>query len=403
MYNLTDRSVVLAVTGSIAIYKAVDLASKLTQAGARVDVVMTPEATRFVAPITFQSVTGRRAYWDMWDEQCDLPEAHVALARRAEIVVIAPATATVIARTALGLAEEMVSLTALATRAPIVLCPAMDSNMLEHAATQGHLQTLQDRGVCIVGPEEGRLASGQMGSGRLSEIDTIMGAVRYVLGRAGDLAGKKMVVTAGGTREPLDPVRYLGNESSGKMGYALAECARDRGAETVLVAARTALGDPYGVRVLHVGRAQEMRDAVVQQCADADALLMAAAVADFQPAEAVREKIKREKRESISLSLVRTPDILSEVGERPGLVKVGFAAESEELLENARHKLEGKRLDLIAANDITASDAGFSVDTNRVVLLDRSGGVEEIPLMSKYDVAWRILDRVAALLGSKEG
>src|SRR3989442_9517532 len=250
MYNLTDRNVVLAVTGSIAIYKAVDLASKLTQAGASLDVVMTPEATHFISPITFQSVTGRRVYWDMWDANSDLPEPHVALARRAVMLVVAPATATVIARLALGLAEEMVSLTALATQALLMICPAMDSNMFEHAATQEHITALEARGVHFVGPEEGRLASGQMGRGRLSEVETIIGGIRYLFGVNGDLAGKKIVVSAGGTQEPIDPVRFVGNYSSGKMGFALAEAARDRGAHVVLVAAPTALPDPYAIEVV---------------------------------------------------------------------------------------------------------------------------------------------------------
>jgi len=400
MYNLTDRNVVLGITGSIAIYKAVDLASKLTQAGAIVDVVMTPEATRFVSAITFQSVTGRRAYSDMFDVESGAAELHVELARRADILVVAPATATTVARLALGLAEEMVSLTALATRAGIVVCPAMDSQMYEHPATQAHLETLRARGVHVVGPEEGRLASGWVGLGRLSGVDTIMGAIRYALGRGGDLAGKKIVVSAGGTQEPIDPVRYVGNYSSGKMGLAVAEAARDRGAEVVLVSGPTALADPYGVSVTRVRRATEMRDAVVAQCADAQALVMAAAVADYQPAEAIGQKIKR-RSEGLTLSLVRTPDILAEVGSQPGLVKVGFAAESEELLANARQKLAAKGLDLIAANDVTAEESGFGSDTNRVTLLGRDGYQEDLPLMPKYDVAARILDRVVRLLEAK--
>lgn len=400
MYNLSDRTVVLGVTGSIAIYKAVDLASKLTQAGARVDVVMTSEATQFVAPITFQSVTGRRVYWDMWDAGAE-PEAHVALARRADIVVIAPATATILARLALGLAEEMVSLTALATRAPLLVCPAMDSNMYEHAATQGHLQTLRSRGVHLLGPEEGRLASGQVGYGRLSEVETILGGIRHVVGLRGDLAGKKIVVSAGGTQEPIDPVRFIGNHSSGKMGFATAEAARDRGARVALVTGPVALADPYAVEVIRVRRAAEMRDAVIEQCTDADALIMAAAVADYQPGEPLGHKIKRQEREGLTLSLVRTPDILAEVGSRPGLVKVGFAAESHDLIANARQKLREKDLDLIAANDITAEGSGFGSETNAVVLLDREGNREELGTLPKYEVAWRILDRVAELIDSK--
>jgi len=401
MYNLTERNLVLAVTGSIAIYKAVDLASKLTQAGANVDVVMTPEATGFISPITFQSVTGRRVYWDMWDANSDIAEPHVALARRAEMLVVAPATATVIARLARGLAEEMVSLTALATAAPLLVCPAMDANMFEHPATQENIKILRDRGVHFVGPEEGRLASGQMGTGRLSEVETIIGGIRYLFGANGDLAAKKVVVSAGGTHEPIDPVRFIGNNSSGKMGFALAEAARDRGARVVLVTGPAALPDPYAVDVVRVQRAVEMRDAVVEHSADAQVLIMAAAVADYQPAEPIGEKIKRQDREGLTLSLVRTPDVLAEVNARPGLVKVGFAAESQDLLANAAHKLEAKNLDLIAANDITAPHAGFATDTNRVTLIDRSGHQEELPLMSKYEVAWRILDRVVGLLAAR--
>jgi len=402
VYNLTDRNIVLGVTGSIAVYKAVDLASKLTQAGAVLNTIMTLEASKFVAPITFQGVSGRRPYWDMWDANNDLAEAHIALARQAELLVIAPATATVIARLALGLAEEMVSLTALATRAPLMVCPAMDSQMFEHPATQEHLHTLRSRGIQIVGPEEGRLASGQVGRGRLSEVDTIIGWIRHVLGKDGDLAGKKVVVTAGGTHEAIDPVRFVGNSSSGKMGFALAEAARDRGANVVLVSGPSALPDPVAVEIVRVRRAAEMRDAVIAGCADADILIMAAAVADYQPAETVRDKIKRRQSETLSIPLVPTPDILAEVGVRAGLIKVGFAAESQDLLENARQKIEAKHLDLIVANDITASDAGFATDNNRVVILDRGGRKEELPLMPKYDVAWHILDRIVSLLAGKK-
>ena len=398
MYNLTDKQIVLGVTGSIAAYKSADLASKLTQAGAAVDVAMTSGATRFVAPITFQSVTGRRAHRDMWDEASETAELHVAFARRADLMVIAPATATTLARLAHGLAEDLVSLTALATKAPVLVAPAMDPHMWEHAATQANVATLESRGVLFVGPEEGRLASGQMGLGRMSEVPVLLGAVRSALGRGGDLTGKKIVVSAGGTREAIDPVRFVGNESSGKMGFAVAEAARDRGAAVVLVSAETALPDPYGVRVVRVRGAAQMRDAVVPECDGATALVMAAAVADYQPAEPVGEKIKREGRDSLSLSLARTPDILSEVGRPKGLVKVGFAAESQDVVANARAKVESKGLDLIVANDITAADAGFGADTNRVVVIDARGEQEEWPLMTKYDVAWRILDRIKNLI-----
>lgn len=397
MYNLTDKSIVLGVTGSIAAYKAADLASKLTQAGAAVDVTMTTEATRFVAPITFQSVTGRRAFHDMWDESSEIAELHVALARRADLMLIAPATATMLARLALGLAEDLVSLTALATKAPILVAPAMDPHMWENAATQANVETLRSRGTAFVGPEEGRLASGQMGLGRLSEVPVILGAVRSALGNSGDLTGKKIVISAGGTHEAIDPVRFVGNESSGKMGFAIAEAARDRGAEAVLVSGPSVLPDPYGVKVTRVKSAVQMRDAIVEETADAQALIMAAAVADYQPAEPVGNKIKREGRDTLTLSLMRTPDILAEVGRRPGLIKVGFAAESQDLLENAKAKIAAKGLDLVVANDITATDAGFAVDNNRVVVIDAKGNQEEWPLMTKYEVGWHILDTILNL------
>jgi phosphopantothenoylcysteine decarboxylase/phosphopantothenate--cysteine ligase len=384
------------VSGSIAAYKAADLASKLTQSGAKVDVLLTLAASRFVSDLTFQGVSGRPAFMDMFDTASGASELHIELARRAHALVIAPATATTIARVALGLAEDMVSLTALATRAPIVMCPAMDPQMFEHVATQGHLETLRARGVHVVVPDAGRMASGHVGLGRMSEVDSIIGAVRYALGRDGDLAGKKVVVSAGGTHEPIDPVRYVGNYSSGKMGYAVAEAARDRGADVVLVSGPGVLAAPYAVRVVSVRRAAEMRDAVVAECADADAVVMAAAVADYQPAEAMGQKIKR-RQEELGLSLVRTPDILAEVGKRAGLVRVGFAAESEDLVANAQRKLEEKGLHLIAANDVTEEGSGFGSDSNKVTLLDREGK-EELPLMSKYEVAARILDRVVSLI-----
>ena len=388
---LKGKVVVLGVTGSIAAHRAADLASKLVQAGASVDVVMTPSATEFVAPLTFRSLTQGSVIVDMFEGGLE----HIELSRRADVVVVAPATATTMARLAHGLAEDMVSVTVLATKAPVLVCPAMDSQMFENAATQANLETLRGRGMTIVGPEMGRLASGRMGLGRLADVETILGAIRYALGRGGDLAGRKVVVTAGGTREPIDPVRYVSNYSSGKMGYAIAEAARDRGAEVVLVSAPTALPTPYGVRLAPVQRAVEMRDAVVQECRDAQALVMAAAVADYQPVATAEQKMKR-RAKTLRLELTRTPDILAEAGK--GFVRVGFAAESENLVANARRKLESKGLDLIAANDISGPETAFDADTNRVVILDRAGGEERLPVMTKYEVAQRILDRVVELL-----
>jgi phosphopantothenoylcysteine decarboxylase/phosphopantothenate--cysteine ligase len=392
---LANRVIVLGVTGSIAAYKAADIASKLTQEEALVDVVMTEAATRFVTPLTMRSVTRRPVFVDMFDPASELAEEHVELARRADAVLVAPATATTIARLAQGLADDLVSLTVLATRAPVLVAPAMDSQMYVNAATQANVATLRERGMTIVGPAEGRLASGRWGPGRLVDTDVLLGALRYVLGRRGDLAGRKIVVSAGGTREPLDPVRFIGNYSSGKMGYALAEAARDRGAEVVLASAAATLPPPYGVSVVPVGRAVEMRDAIAAHCQGADALIMAAAVADYEPASPAEHKIKR-KGEGMVIELRETPDILASV--RGDFVRVGFAAESRDLEENARDKLRRKGLDLIVANDVTAPGSGFGSDTNQVIILDASGGVERLPLLSKYEVAHRVLDRVVSLL-----
>jgi phosphopantothenoylcysteine decarboxylase/phosphopantothenate--cysteine ligase len=395
---LANRVIVLGVTGSIAAYKAADIASKLTQEGALVDVMMTEAATRFVTPLTMRSVTRRPVFVDMFDPASELAEEHVELARRADAVLVAPATATTIARLAHGLADDVVSLTVLATHAPVLVAPAMDSQMYENAATQANLATLRQRGMIIVGPAEGRLASGRLGLGRLVDTDVLLGALRCLLGQRGDLAGRKVVVSAGGTREPLDPVRFIGNYSSGKMGYALAEAARDRGGEVVLVSAAS-LPPPYGVTVVPVGRAAEMRDAVVAHCQGADALIMAAAVADYEPASPAEHKIKR-KGEAMVIELRETPDILASV--RGDFVRVGFAAESRDLEENARDKLQRKGLSLIVANDVTAPGSGFGSDTNQVVILDASGGAERLPLLSKRRVADRVLDRIVPLLKGRQ-
>ena len=403
---LAGRRVVLGVCGSIAAYKAADIASKLVQAGAEVDVAMTGAATEFIAPTTFAGLTGRAPYVDLFRQ--GVPgEAHVELARAADLILIAPASATTIARLAHGLADDFVALTALAAAAPLLVAPAMDAQMWVHPATTTNVATLRQRGVEFLGPAEGRLASGRMGSGRLLEPEAIVALVRARLGRErGDLRGRTVVVTAGGTREAVDPVRYLGNRSSGKMGYALAEAARDRGAQVVLISS-AALPPPPGVEAVVVESAQEMLEAVRGRCvprpADdsscADVLVMAAAVADYRPSEVTEQKRKRSEMETLSLELVRNPDIIASV---PGdaLVKVAFAAETQDLLEHASRKLLDKDAHLIVANDVSASDAGFGTDTNRIVILDRNGGQEALPLLSKYDCANRVLDRVAALLRS---
>ena len=398
--TLTNKTVVLGVTGSIAAYKAAYLASQLTQAGADVEVIMTEAATKFITPITFRSITGRPVVTEMFDLASEYSVEHVALAEAADVVVIAPATANIIAKLATGIADDMLSCTVLATKAPVIVAPAMNVNMYENPITQDNLVKLQARDFVIVGPACGRLASGKMGLGRLVDIDEVLGTICQVLGKCGDLAGKRIVVTASGTQEPVDPVRCLTNCSSGKMGYALAEAARDRGAQVVLVSAPSALPRPAGVDMVDIRTAQEMYEAVKKAVAKADALIMAAAVADYRPVKVSESKIKRQQVSSLTLELERTPDILGEV--KGNFVRVGFAAESENLVANAKEKLHKKQLDLIAANDITAADSGIGADANRVVLIDREDKVEELPLLPKREVADRILDRVVELLAGKK-
>jgi phosphopantothenoylcysteine decarboxylase/phosphopantothenate--cysteine ligase len=394
---LASKTIVLGVTGSIAVYKAADIASKLVQAGARVEVIMTESATRFVTPLTFRSLTGRPVVTDMFELASEFSIEHVALAEAADVVAIAPATANIIAKLTAGIADDPLTCTVLATEAPVIVAPAMHAAMFQNSVTRENLAKLKAREFTIVEPGYGRLASGGVGPGRLAEADKIIGTIRQVLGKGGDLAGKRIVVTAGGTREAIDPVRYLGNRSSGKMGYALAEAARDRGAAVTLITAPTALPAPAGIEVVDVESVAEMKEAVVNATAQADVLIMAAAVSDFRVAEQADHKIKKQGGKT-TLELVGTEDFLLEL--RDDFIKVGFAAETEDLLDNARKKLTEKRLALICANDVTAPDAGFAVDTNKVTLLFRDGKTEDLPLMSKRDVADRILDRVVGLLSS---
>lgn len=393
---MLGKHVVLCVTGSIAAYKAADLASKLVQAGAIVDVAMTSRASEFVTALTFRSLTHRPVVQNIFDADSGESIEHVTLAEAADIVVVAPATANTIAKMANGLADDAVTCMLLATKAPVIIAPAMDGNMFQNPATARNLALLAERGIVQVGPAAGRLASGLTGMGRMAEVPEILGMVHKVLGRNGDLAGKRVVVTAGGTQEPIDPVRVITNRSSGKMGYAIAEAARDRGADVTLVTTPTALPRPVGMRTLSVETVAQMRQAVLAACKDADVLVMAAAVSDFRPAEVAGHKIKKgADAAGMSLRLVRNPDFFLEVP--PGVLRVGFAAESEDLLKNARTKLKAKSMDFIVANDITAADSGFAVDTNRVTIIDRQGQAMELPLLLKSEVAHRIWDLVAAL------
>ncbi|MCD6358601.1 MAG: bifunctional phosphopantothenoylcysteine decarboxylase/phosphopantothenate--cysteine ligase CoaBC, partial [Dehalococcoidia bacterium] len=377
---LNKKNIVLGVTGGIAIYKAVELARKLALKGASVDVVMTKSATEFITPLTFRSVTHRPVVIKLFELTSEFSIEHVSLAKRADILVIAPATANIIAKLAAGIADDMLSCVALDTRAPILIAPAMETNMYQNQATQENIDKLKGRGCIVIDPSCGKLASGTEGIGRLANIEQIIDAIRETLGKKQDLAGKKIVVTAGGTQEPIDPVRYISNRSSGKMGYAIAEAARDRGADVTLISAPAAIPVPLGINMIPVRTALQMRDAVFQTTSTARVLIMAAAVADYRPAETNQSKVKSGD-DSLILKLTPTEDIIGGVSEN--LIKIGFAAESDNLIANAQKKLKSKRLDMIVANDISATDAGFDVDSNRVVLIDKNGNIEHIPLMLK--------------------
>jgi len=403
MTIFTNKHILLGITGSIAAYKAADLASKLTQAGAQVDVILTPAAEKFITPLTFQSVTGRKAFTDaeLWGGEAHV--LHVGLGHSADLLAIAPCTANTLAKLAHGLADNLLTITALAAHCPLLIAPAMDVGIYTNVATQDNLRVLGERGVYFAGPDEGRMASGLVGKGRFVEPAELLGHIRLVLGRNGPLAGKKIVVTAGGTQEPLDPVRVLTNKSSGKQGFALAQAALDAGGTVVLVTATTALTPPVGAKVVQVTTAQQMLEAVLAESAGAEALIMAAAVADFRPKQVAEDKLK--KRDGIpQIELEAAPDVLAAVagmGSRKPQRIIGFAAESRYLLENARFKLKSKKLDMIVANDISAPDSGFGAETNHVILLFPDKKEEPLPLMSKAEVAETIIARLAVLLDNK--
>jgi phosphopantothenoylcysteine decarboxylase / phosphopantothenate---cysteine ligase len=401
--GLAGKRIALGVCGGIAAYKAADLASKLTQAGAQVDVIMTEPAQRFVTPLTFAALTHREVRTDLYRDWLGEDTGHVALAHGVAALVVAPATAQTIARLALGLADDLLSAVALSTTAPLLIAPAMEPQMYAHPATQGHLRTLRERGALVMTPGEGRMASGLLGVGRLPEPAEILGALRVLLGRGGPLAGRRVVVTAGGTQEPLDPVRYIGNRSSGQMGWALAEAALELGADVTLIHGPVGPAPPYGVTAVRVGTTREMEAAVRAAAPGATALIMAAAPADFRPARLATQKIKKTPgQDTLTLDLVRNPDILAGLRDLPGaegLVRVGFAAETEQLLENARGKLEAKGLDLIVANEATSS---IGAAESAVTLLD-AAGIEALPAQPKAVTARQILARVAQLARRNDG
>jgi phosphopantothenoylcysteine decarboxylase/phosphopantothenate--cysteine ligase len=394
---LKDKSVVLGVTGGIAAYKAAALCSQLVKAGALVDVILTEAATEFVRPLTFQALTHRPVVTEMFSLLAETEIGHVSLAKRADLLVIAPATANTIAKLAAGLADNMLTTTVLATEAPVLLAPAMESQMWANPLTQANLGRLRRmRDVAVVDPAEGRLASGASGVGRMAEPEEILDAACWALGRHGPLNGRRVVVTAGGTREPLDPIRFLGNRSSGRMGYSLARAARDRGAD-VTVISTVETPAPYGARLVVVETAAEMHEAVLKVLPQTEVLLMAAAVADYRPARVVQQKIRKGEG-GLTLGLERTVDILAQVAtrRRADQIVVGFAAETEKLIENAREKLARKRLDLIVANDARLA---MGAEASQVTLVGTDGRVEPLPLMSKDEVAASVLDWIVAHCG----
>lgn len=393
---LTGRRVVLGVSGGIAAYKAVELCRCLVDAGAHVAPVLTEDAQRFVGALTFSALASEPARTSLWDGSDPIP--HTRLGQHADLIIVAPATAKLLAKYAAGISDDLLTATLLATRAPVLVAPAMHTEMWEHPAVQENVATLRRRGVHVVDPESGRLAGGDVGAGRLADPARIAVAAAAVLAVGKDLAGVRVLVTAGGTREAIDPVRFLGNRSSGKMGYALAEVASHRGAAVTLVSTqdRPTSG---AIELVHVESAEDMHREVVARFDGVDVVVMAAAVADFRPKAVAPEKIKKADG-APELVLEPTPDILATLGERrQGQVLVGFAAETERVREHASEKLARKRVDIMVANDVSEPDAGFEVDTNRAILLDSSGSVEEIPLLTKTALAAVILDRVAARLG----
>jgi phosphopantothenoylcysteine decarboxylase/phosphopantothenate--cysteine ligase len=393
-------TVVVGVTGGIAAYKTCELVRALVKRGMRVKVVMTGAATRFVTPLTFRTLTNEPVAVSLWDDSPGDAVHHVSLAEEADVMVIAPCTANVIAKLAHGRADDLLTTTALATEAPLVIAPAMNMHMWRKDITQANVAVLRARGVVIVDPTSGDLACGDVGEGRLAPVEAILDAVSAEASRARDLEGRSVLVTAGGTEEPVDPVRFLGNRSSGKTGFAIAAEAARRGARVTLVTAPTHLADPFGVEVVRVQTALQMRDAVLARADDADAIVMSAAVADFRPARPEAEKIKKGADAPTTIALERNPDILAELGAREGArpVLVGFAAETSDVERHAREKLASKRCDLIVANDVSDPSLGFGTADNRVLFVT-ADGTEELPVMSKPAIARALLDRLRELLG----
>lgn len=401
MNRLSQKTIILGVTGGIAAYKAAEICSSLVKTGAEVHVVMTEGATHFVGPATFRALTGNPVIIGLWDEPAKHEITHVALPDRADAFLIAPATANILGKIAWGIADDMLSTMVMATTAPVILAPAMNRKMWENPVVNENVRRLESLGYILLNPEAGRLACGEEGVGRLADVSVILQAVEDVLQRQQDLAGISILVTAGPTQEPIDPVRFIANRSSGKMGYAIAKAAADRGARVILVTGPTSIAAPANVEAVHVRTATEMLDAVLGRLSDVDAVIGAAAVADFTPKSPSKGKIKKSEV-ARTVELEPTKDILAEIGrmkKRPLLV--AFAAETEALIENAKAKLKSKNADLVVANDVSRSDIGFGSDANEVAIISKEGNVEELPAMPKSAVGHRILDLVNKALNQE--
>lgn len=395
---LTGREIVLGVTGGIAAYKSAEIVSRLRRLGAHVHVIMTKSATEFVTPLTFETMSNHPVVTDTFARPETWEVEHIALAKRAELFVIAPATANIMAKMACGIADDMLSTTVLATKAPVLIAPAMNTGMWTAQVTQENVATLKKRGVHFVGPAAGVLACGDSGAGRMSEPVEIVEKICALLCPKKDMEGLRVMVTAGATRERLDPVRYLSNDSSGKMGFAIAEAAKARGAEVTLVCGVTTAQPPVNVNIVHIESTMDLYNAMIERCGEQDVIIQAAAPADYRFAHTHDQKLKKEGGQPLVLELVENPDVAAAVGQRkcPGQTLVGFAAETQMVTENAQKKLEKKNLDLIVANDVTAPGAGFNVDTNIATLITRDG-LEERPLQTKRELADDILDKVMTL------
>jgi len=399
---ISGKRIVIGITGSIAAYKSADLASHLTKLGADVNVILTEAGEKFISPLSIQSVSGKKTFTeqDLWGGEGHV--VHINLAHTADLLVIAPATANTIAKLANGIADNLLTVTVLAAVCPVFIAPAMDAGMYKNAITQNNISLLKERGYKFIGPAEGHLASGLKGPGRMVEPIEIVNTIRYHLSRVNPLHGKKIVITAGGTQEAVDPIRILTNYSSGKQGYAMAQAALDTGSDVTLISAPTSLTPPTGCTLIHVKSAEEMHTAVLEEIMDAQALIMVAAVADFRPKVIKAEKIKKDLGLDI-IKLKPTKDILKDVAEvkktkKLDLKVIGFAAESKDLKVNAREKLNEKNMDMIIANDISDSQAGFLVDTNKVLLMYSDGSTEQLPMMSKNDVAEKVIQHLQSWL-----